>query len=153
MDQSTIESAYAPFVDVLREGGFSEPAEGWPAELVAAHVTRNNDLIAEMAERIVAGEQPSYDNIVAVDDAALRAYAEDVGGLPGLADALEASARRLAAAGAALDETTESYMLPAIIRDGGDIVNDGPIPIGKFIEGNASFHLDMHLEQLKALRS
>jgi hypothetical protein len=43
-------------------------------------------------------------------------------------------------------------MLPAIIRDGGDIVNDGPIPIGRFIEGNASFHLDLHLEQLKALR-
>jgi hypothetical protein len=152
MDDDTIESAYAPFVAVLREGGFSEPAEGWPAELVAAHVACNNDYIAEMAERIAAGEEPHYDNALAVDDALLRAYSDEVGGIPGLANAIETSARRLAAARASLDETTASYMLPAIIRDGGDIVNDGPIPIGRFIEGNASFHLDLHLEQLKALR-
>ena len=153
MDDNSIESAYAPFVAELREGGFSEPADGWPAELVAAHVTRNNDFIAEMAERIAAGEQPTYDNAKAIDMALLRAYADEVGGITGLADAIEASARRLAAARAALDETTEGHMLPAIIRDGDDIVNDGPIPIGRFIEGNASFHLDRHLEQLKALRS
>lgn len=60
--------------------------------------------------------------------------------------------RRLAAARAALDETTADYLLPVTIRDGGDIVRDGPIPIGSFIEGNASFHLDLHFEQLKALR-
>jgi hypothetical protein len=153
MDHNSIESAYGPFVAVLREGGFSEPADGWPAELVAAHVSRNNDFIAEMAERIAAGEQPSYDNAVAIDDAALRAYAGEVGGIPGLADAIETSARRLAAARARLDDTTESRMLPAIIRDGDDIVVDGPIPIGRFIEGNASHHLDLHFEQLKALRS
>jgi phytoene/squalene synthetase len=153
MDHDTIESAYAPFVTVLRGGGFLEPAEGWPAELVAAHVARNNDFIAEMAERIADGQQPEYDNAIAVDDAALRAYCDEVGGIPGLADAIETSARRLAAARASLDETTESYELPAIIRDGGNIVNDGAIPIGRFIEGNASFHLDLHFEQLKALRS
>ncbi len=38
-----------------------------------------------------------------------------------------------------------------VIRDNGEIVQDGPIPIGGFVEGNASFHLDLHLEQLKAL--
>lgn len=123
-----------------------------PAELVAAHVTCNNDFIAEMAERIAAGEQPSYDNAKAIDAALLSAYADEVGGIPGLADAIEVSARRLAAARAALDETTEGHMLPAIIRDGDDVVNDGPIPIGRFIEGNASFHLDLHVKQLKALR-
>jgi hypothetical protein len=119
---------------------------------VAAHVTCNNDFIAEMAERIAAGEQPSYDNAKAIDAALLSAYADEVGGIPGLADAIEVSARRLAAARAALDETTEGHMLPAIIRDGDDVVNDGPIPIGRFIEGKASFHLDLHVKQLKALR-
>ncbi len=38
-----------------------------------------------------------------------------------------------------------------IIRDNGEIVQDGPVPIGAFVAGNASFHLDLHLEQLKAL--
>ena len=37
MDLGTLESAYEALVAPLREGGFEEPAEGWPAELVAAH--------------------------------------------------------------------------------------------------------------------
>ena len=130
----------------------SGAAEGWSVELVAAHVSRNNDLISEAAERIVAGERPSYDNNAAVDDAELGSYADAVGGLAGLADAVETSARRLATAWAALDEATESYLLPVVILDSGNVVNDGPIPIRKFIEGNASFHLDMHFGQLKALQ-
>ncbi|MGO9206361.1 MAG: hypothetical protein ACLQBX_09305 [Candidatus Limnocylindrales bacterium] len=152
MDEDTIRSAYAPFVAALRKGGFAEPATGWPAELVAAHVSRNNDLISEAAESIAVGEQPSYDNRAAVDDAALRSYADAVGGVAGLADAVEASARRLAKAWAALDDANEGYLLQVVIVDSGTIVNDKPIPIRKFIEGNASFHLDMHFGQLKALR-
>jgi uncharacterized protein YciI len=38
-----------------------------------------------------------------------------------------------------------------VIRDGGTIVRDGPVPIGAFIEGNARFHLDAHAEQLRSL--
>ena len=38
-----------------------------------------------------------------------------------------------------------------VIRDSGTVVRDGPIAIGAFIDGNASFHLRSHLEQLKAL--
>ena len=151
MDEDTIQTAFAPFVAALREGRFGVPAEGWSVELVAAHVSRNNDLISEAAERIVAGERPAYDNN-AVDDAELGSYADAVGGLAGLADAVETSARRLATAWAALDEATESYLLPVVILDSGNVVNDGPIPIRKFIEGNASFHLDMHFGQLKALQ-
>jgi hypothetical protein len=119
---------------------------------VAAHVSRNNDLISEAAERIVAGERPSYDNSAAVDDAELGSYADAVGGLAGLAGAVETSARRLATAWAALDEATESYLLPVLILDSGNVVNDGQIPSRKFIEENASFHLDMHFGQLKALQ-
>ena len=152
MDEDTIQTAFAPFVTALREGSFAVPAEGWSVELVAAHVSRNNDLISEAAERIVAGERPSYDNSAAVDDAELGSYADAVGGLAGLADAVETSARRLATAWAALDEATESYLLPVLILDSGNVVNDGPIPIRKFIEGNASFHLDVHFGQLKALQ-
>jgi hypothetical protein len=155
IDQDTIETAYAPFAAALRKGGFAVPAEGWSAELVAAHVSRNNDLIAEAAERIASGEQPTYDNRAAVDDTELGSYADDVGGLAGLAglaDAVERSARRLAMSWAALDEATGAYMVPAVIVDSGTVVKDEPIPIRKFIEGNASFHLDMHFEQLKALQ-
>ncbi len=81
MDRITLESAYEPFVAALREGGFEAPEQGWPAELVAAHVARNNELIAEAAEAIAAGQQPTYDNRAAVDDAELRAFADAVGGI------------------------------------------------------------------------
>jgi phytoene/squalene synthetase len=90
VDPETIEAAYEPFVEELRQAGFGEPESGWPAELIAAHVARNNDLIAEMAERMAAGEAPSYDNEAAVDETLLAEYASEVGGLAGLADAVAA---------------------------------------------------------------
>jgi hypothetical protein len=152
MDRITLESAYEPFVAALREGGFEAPEQGWPAELVAAHVARNNELIAEAAEAIAAGQQPTYDNRAAVDDAELRAFADAVGGIAGLAAAVEASAKRQAKAWAALGEGTAGQLLPVVIVDAGRVIRDDPVPIGSFIEGNASFHLDRHLEQLKALR-
>ncbi len=63
-----------------------------------------------------------------------------------------ASARRLAAAWSSLDDETGAHLVPAHIVDGGRVVRDDPVPIRRFIEGNASFHLDMHLSQLRALR-
>ena len=107
MDPVAIERVDAPFVTLLRRAGFAPPAEGWSAELVAAHISRNNELMADAAERIAAGEQPSYDNNLSVDDDELRSYAASVGGLRGLADAVAASARRLAAARSDLDAATE----------------------------------------------
>jgi hypothetical protein len=148
-----INSAYEPFVAELRKGGFTDPDDGWSAELIAAHVARNNDLIAQIGERVAAGEEPSYDNAETVDEALLRAYVSEVGGLEGLVGAVEASARRLSAARAALSEEEAAREFSVVIRDSGEIVRDGPLAIGAFIEGNASFHLDLHLEQLRSLRA
>ena len=68
MGQEGIENSYSAFVSALRQGGFSMPSDGWPAESVAAHVCLNNDLIAGVAEQVVAGEEPSYDNSAVVDE-------------------------------------------------------------------------------------
>ena len=43
--------------------------------------------------------------------------------------------------------------MPAVIVDSGRLVRDEPVAIGKFIELNASRHIEMHLFQLKALQS
>jgi uncharacterized protein YciI len=152
MTPDTLTAAYAPFVASLRAGGFRPPLPGtWPAELIAAHVASNNDLIALAAEKVAAGaDGVAYDNAGTVDEAVLARYAESAGGLPGLAAEIERSAERLAAAGAALGDRAGT-LVPVIIRDNGQIVQDGPIPIGAFVEGNATFHLDLHLEQLKEL--
>lgn len=72
MSSGSLEAAYAPFVASLRAGGFGPPTDGeWPAELIAAHIARNNDLIAEAAERVAAGEAVSYDNFIGVDETPL----------------------------------------------------------------------------------
>ena len=145
------DAVYAPFAASLRAGGFGPPADGEsPAELVAAHIARNNDLIAAAAEQVAAGQEVSYDNESGVDDAELARYAQSVGGLAGLAREVERSAARLEQARDALGDRA-STPVQVIIRDHGQIVRDGPMTIGAFIEGNASFHLALHLEQLKAL--
>ena len=151
MAPDSLEAAYAPFIASLLAAGFSQQADdGWPAELIAAHVARNNDLIAQTAEQVTAGLEVSYDNAGAVDNDELASYAASAGGLAGLAREVERSAARQAAAAAALGDQADT-MVHALIRDNGEIVQDGPIPIGAFIEGNATFHLNLHLDQLKSL--
>lgn len=82
----SFDAVYAPFVATLLAGGFGPPAAGeWPAELIAAHIVRNNDMIAEAAEQIAAGQPVSYDNEAGVDDAELARYAATAGSLAGLA--------------------------------------------------------------------
>lgn len=151
MASQSLTAAYAPFVASLRAGGFRDPDDsGWPAEVVAAHVARNNDLIAATAELVAEGAEVSYDNATTVDEVELAAYAASVGGLRGLAAEVERSAARLAAARDALGAKAETPV-QVVIRDAGTVVRDGPVPIGEFIDGNASFHLRMHHEQLIAL--
>ena len=153
MTSEALAAAYAPFVASLLAGGFSQPTDGgWPAELVAAHMARNNDLIAETAEKVLAGLDVSYDNAPTIDEAELARYADSCGGLSGLAAEIERSAARLQAASGALGDRAGT-LVHVVIRDGTEVVQDGPIPIGAFIEGNASFHLKLHHEQIKRLET
>ena len=127
------------------------PKGGQPTWL-RPDISLNNDLIADVAERIVAGERPAYDNRGVVGEAELSSYASQVGGVDGLAGSVEHSARRLAKAWSALDAETGGYMVPVVIVHSGKVVKDEPVAIKELIEGNASFHLSMHLAQLMALR-
>jgi uncharacterized protein len=148
-----IEAAYAPFVAALLSGGFEAPPEGeWPAEMVAAHVVRNNDLIADAAEKMAAGTVVAYDNAGSVDEESLRRLVEIAGGLVGLAREVERSAVRLNRAYLALGDAKVDTELDVLIIDRGATVRDGPMSIASLIEGNAGFHLDMHYEQLRALQ-
>jgi uncharacterized protein len=151
MSSADLEAAYAPFIASLLAGRFDAPPTGeWPADLVAAHVARNNDVIAEAAEKVAAGQEVAYDNADGVDDDALARYAADAGGLAGLASEVERSATRLAAALEGLGDLAGTEV-PVVIRDHGEVVMDSPTAIGALIEGNASFHLDRHYQQIRAL--
>jgi hypothetical protein len=153
MDSTEIQAAYGVFVDTLRAGGFTEPDAGWDASLIAAHIAANNDSIASVAEELAAGRHPSYDNAELIDDERLREIALAAGSLEALAGLILTSAARLARAWELLGPELGQIEVPAKIADGGRIVRDGPIPIRAFIEGNATFHLELHLEQLRALQS
>jgi hypothetical protein len=152
MDAQQIEAAYLAFADALRSGGFLVPAQGWDASLIAAHIATNNDLISSAAEQIADGGVASYDNTGVIDDAMLRTVVAATGDLGDLARLVTTSAVRLASAWERLGPGRGAVEVPARIADGGRLVSDGPVPIRAFIEGNATFHLQRHTDQLNALR-
>jgi hypothetical protein len=61
------------------------------------------------------------------------------------------SAARLARSYESLSDVHRAREIPVVIWDNGSIAREGPMPIGDLIVGNATFHLDMHHEQLRAL--
>jgi uncharacterized protein YciI len=151
MEPNDFESSYDDFVLTLRTRTFRRPDDGWTAELIGAHVAANNDLIADMAERVTRGEKPAYDNADEIDDVELTAYVARIGDANAVASEVVRSTQRLARARDALTSDQRNYQLPAIIRDGDTIVHEGPVPLGSFIDGNADFHLSRHVEQLRQL--
>src|SRR5437899_427965 len=76
-------------------------------------------------------------------DALLR-DATSYGDLAGLADAIEASARRLEQAYGRLSADERDRPVPTRIWHEGRIVRDSPMSIGELILGNGDFHLAMH---------
>lgn len=151
MESSPVQAAYGPFAQTLREGDFSEPSHGWNAHQIGAHISMSNGLFSELADRIHGGADARFDNSAVSDPASLLAHAEGHGDLAGLADAIEASAARLAEAYGRLSAEERDHPVPTRIWHEGQIVRDSPMSIGELILGNGDFHLAMHMEQLKAL--
>jgi Mycothiol maleylpyruvate isomerase N-terminal domain len=152
MEPEAIEQAYITFVRELRDGGFERPEQGWAAEHIAAHVAINNDHFTSAVRDLLATGEASYDNERAVDIEQLTAYASAFDNLGDLADDVARSATDLAVAYGDLETADAETEFPIVIHHEGRIVRDGPGPIGELIEGNASYHLSMHLDQLLALR-
>ncbi len=151
MEPTPVHAAYLPFAQTLRTGGFSEPAAGWNASQVGAHVAMSNEIFSELADRIHAGDDPSFDNAAVSDPEDLLKYAADHGDLAGLAEAIEASAARLERSYGRLSADERDRPVPTRIWHEGQIVRDSPMSIGELILGNGDFHLAMHVEQLRAL--
>jgi hypothetical protein len=152
MEPDEIEKAYVPLVRALRDGDFERPEAGWAAEQIAAHVAINNDFFSSAVRELLAAGHASYDNETAVDQDQLTAYASKFPVLGDLADDVARSATDLAVAYADLRSYDEDDEIPIVLHHDGRIVRDGPGSLGELIEGNATYHLAMHLDQLLALR-
>jgi hypothetical protein len=153
MDAAEIERAYDPFVAAVAGGGGRPPApaHGGGAPMVAAHVALNNDHWTRAARDVLAGGPSAYDNEAAVDADVLRRHLDGVGGTEALLADLRRSVGDLAAVYDELGDLRGTVIPVRIVSDG-VVVRDQPAAVGDMIVGNATYHLQMHYEQLLALR-
>jgi DinB family protein len=152
VESSSIRAAYLPFARTLRKGGFAEPAAGWNAGQIAAHISLSNEQFSELADRLRDGEDVRFDNTDVSDPERLLGYVAEHGELAGLADAIEASAGRLSDAYERLTPAQRERPIPVRIWHEGQIARDSPMAIGELILGNGDYHLAMHHKQLQDLR-
>jgi hypothetical protein len=153
MDTASLESAYRRILEGAEAGPFSDPPAGeWDAAMVLAHVTVNDDLLLEATRSVLAGlPGVSYDNGRAVDEDHLRQQA--AAGLASLIDRLQTSSHNLIDAVRQLDHERAAVQIPVHLADGGHVVVDQPMPIGRLLDIHAEVHLPSHLSQMEALRS
>ena len=152
MDPEVIEQAYVPLVRELRDGDFEPAVDGWGAQQIAAHVALNNDSFTSAVRDVLGGRVAAYDNEHAVDADELTAYAASFANLGDQADDVARSATEMSLAYADLLAAEADTEIPTVIHHEGRIVRDGPGSLAELIEGNATYHLSMHLDQLLALR-
>jgi hypothetical protein len=147
-----MDDAYASFIAEVEAGGFGDPQPGqWSAVQIAAHVARNHEELIAVTEALLADEPAAYDNHEPAQTRALDAYAQQYGGLLGLADRLAVTTITLRELAARLEERGLTEV-PVLIRDSGEVVVDETIPWAKVLEIDATGHLARHLAQLRALR-
>jgi hypothetical protein len=148
-----LEAAYQAFVADAMAGGFGPPPPGeWSARQVVAHIALNDGLLTSAAGQVLAGEAGRFDNSNAADWAKVSAFADEHGSLAGGVEAVRASGVRLCAAAGRLTDEQAAISIDVFILDGADVAVDEPMPIGRLLAVQASFHLPAHAEQLRALR-
>jgi hypothetical protein len=146
-----MEDAYGDFISAAVAGPYQAPAGGgWTAEQIVAHLACTNEALIAATERLLAGDEVSYDNREVIDERMLDRYAASYGGLRGLADrvaetvaVLRDLAERLARRG--------DVQVPVRIEDGGEVALDGPQSWSELLRINATRHTRGHLDQLLAL--
>jgi hypothetical protein len=132
-------------------GPDAEGGEAWGPGDVLAHLIANDRLMTRALRSVLDGAVEPFDNLDAIDLAALRALADDLGGTAGLAGGLEASSRELLALAGRLDEAQAATLLPVRIVDGDEVFLDRPIPVAGLLATQARAHLPMHERQLSEL--
>ena len=153
MDTSALRATYDAFLQLATTGTFGpDPADGWGADRVLAHMAVNDGLLAATTRQLLDDDpSPAYDNALSQDPANLDAFAKSVGGRAGLADAIRERADRLMSLIEQLDEQRADTELPVRIKDGDEYVIDGPTPWSRIVRAQHAFHVPAHTHQLREL--
>jgi len=151
MDTASLESVCGRIMEVAEHGGFGDgPDEGgWTASMVVAHVAKTTEEVLGAARAVLAHQPGSVDNAEAIDEAVLKAQ----GTWPELLDRFQTSSRQLIDVASQLTDGLEETEVDLHIVDGGQVMIEGPMPIGRFIGIHADVHLPGHLSQLEGMRS
>ena len=155
MDTSALRDAYDTFLYEAGIGTFGpDPADGWGALRVVAHMAVNDELLAATTRQLLDDDpNPAYDNAPAQDPANLDEVAKSVGGMLGLVDAVRGGSEALILLVEVLDEQVADTLVPVRIKDGEGYAIDGPTPWSRILRAQHAFHLPSHTDQLRALRA
>lgn len=147
-------AAYDTFHAAAASGGFGPATDGeWSAPQVIAHVALNDLAMAAVAQAIVHGGTPSFDNRGSQDPAHLAAVVAACGDDAQLLAFGRHAARIAVAALARLGADQAQQLVHCRLESDGQVRLDEPRPwsvIASTIQ--ADMHLPAHTEQLQALR-
>jgi hypothetical protein len=153
LDITGLRRAYTELDSVACDGGFGPPPPSeWDAEHMLAHIASTDAGIASAALAIAAGQRPTYDNRVSLDESNLQRIIRQAGGVPELTDLVRRSGALLCSIAGQLSGEQLDVRLPVLIVSGDQVLVDEPRPLRALIEGIGRNHLPMHAQQLRGLQ-
>jgi hypothetical protein len=150
-DATQMRQNYDTVIGLARAGGFRTPETGWKAEQVIGHVLEVTELLSTVGAGVRRGESPDCGHPDVVDDELLARRADELGGLNGLADRLESAAAELLGYAESLTDAEAATDVQFIVYHAGNKIADEPRAYGRILAGHSSFHLPLHIDQLRAL--
>jgi hypothetical protein len=155
MDSSSLETAYAAFLETAASGPFVAPAnpQKWTAELIVAHMVVIDHLLAATITELIAGRTPNHDNRPAIREAHLRAIVAAAGDWPALIALARHSGAVVCALVREVDAETAARPFPVLLQSGETVVVDATWPLPNLLQAQAQMHLPGHARQLQALKS
>jgi hypothetical protein len=146
-----LNASYDALLAEAAAGGFADPAQGWSAAMILAHVALNDRLLTAVTRALCNGLSQPYDNAPTTDAANLRAYADRVG-WEGLLDEVRSGANELMAAATAMTAEQGQRLVDSRIVDDGAMVMNDAVPWARIVMVHGQHHVPERRRQLAALR-
>lgn len=144
-------ASYNSLLAEAAAGGFAEPASGWNASMILAHIALNDRRLAQITSAVSDGLTATNNNADSINAEKLRQYAAALG-WEGLLREVRASADALLAAAAEMTSEQGQRLVDSYIVEDGRVVMDDAVPWGRLLLVHAQNQLPSLTRQLTALR-